>query len=105
MFYAGYQTTKWLRFEYDWNLTVFTMESKDQISGWFDRFGIDVRFDKKHSQNRRAQKDKTCKIEDISDGQRVYIQQRLADDFKIYEAARRNNGSIRIRHHLQVVSD
>lgn len=62
----GFQTTKWLRFEYEWNVTVFTMESRDQITEWINRFGIDVRFDRKHRRNRRAQNDKTCKIEDIS---------------------------------------
>lgn len=103
---TGYQSTEWMDFEYDWNMTVFTMESTDQIRDWFRRFGIDMRFDDEHHFNRRESsgfRARRCEMSELTEEQRTFIRDRLADDFRIYEAAKRNNGSIRMRHHLQVI--
>ena len=89
-----------LRFEYKWDFVVVTMERTELISEWFARFGLDVRFD--IFSNQRAEHEKKCRMEDVTEEQRQQLRELLADDITVYEAAKWNNDVLRIDHHFRL---
>lgn len=95
----------WLEFEYDWNVTVFTMESTDQITSWFAQFGINVLFDEHHHQHQTKRKQDVCHVDDLNDEDMLFLQEWLAKDIRFYEAIRNNGGSMKIKHHAQWIRD
>merc|ERR1719474_500196 len=95
------QQSWWLSFEHNWNVTVFTMESRNQISSWFAHYGVEMNFNTSHRGDHRNRTELRCHTEDIVGEQLEFLQQWMSVDVSSYEAVRDNGGSLKIRHHSQ----
>ena len=99
--YAKLKQSERLEFEYDWNVTAFNTESTDQITKWFAQYGVEVLFDEKHHQHKTAGKVNACHVDDLNAVDRLFFEEWLTADNRLYEAVQDNGGSMRIRHHAQ----
>ena len=95
----------YFQFEYDWNVTVFTMESMDQITSWFAEYGVEVLFDEDHRTHQTAGKVDKCHVDDLNEEDRLFLEEWLITDTRLYEAVRDNGGSMRIEHHNHWIRD
>lgn len=93
------QQSEWLVFEYDWNVTVFTMESTNQITDWFANRRMEVLFDADHHGHRSPKRVHECHEHNLDREEGLFLKRWLKNDTRLYQTVKHNGGSMRIRHH------
>ena len=94
-----------MRFKYDWNVTMFTMENTQGITNWFAEHGQQVLIDEEH--HKHKDKNKKCKMVDLTEEQKneIATAQWFMDDMALYQAVRDNGGRMRIGHGYRWLKD